>query len=250
MKIYRLKRKGRRKGGCSRRPRKRQNTKQQQPSSMASSEQKTMTLSEAPPSPSHELDVSNGGGDNRTGTLVKGTVDELDSLASQTPLDDTNGGSGEEDEAVMGKETTDDELDKENVGENAEKIQENETGEGNVTSNERVWVDANEVVENAANGFNGVKKCTQEFGNGWIAPEDDDEEDTEDSETIVEILKAIGYSSPFTVGGDVSITFVARRSDGMEVTVDNETLKKTQPQLVIFPLPITRILFLIYVVFP
>lgn len=52
--------------------------------------------------------------------------------------------------------------------------------------------------------------------------------------TITEILKPISYSSSMSNNvQDISVTFMAKRSDGKEVTVDNKFLKANNPLLLI-----------------
>ncbi|GAA0157094.1 hypothetical protein LIER_14433 [Lithospermum erythrorhizon] len=60
-------------------------------------------------------------------------------------------------------------------------------------------------------------------------------DDSKSSSTITEIIKPIGYSSSSlsSDNGEIFITFVAKRSDGKEVTVDNRTLRANYPLLLI-----------------
>lgn len=52
--------------------------------------------------------------------------------------------------------------------------------------------------------------------------------------TITEIIKPISYSSSMSNNvQDISVTFMAKRSDGKEVTVDNKFLKANNPLLLI-----------------
>lgn len=50
---------------------------------------------------------------------------------------------------------------------------------------------------------------------------------------LVKILKPIGYSASISNNTDVSVTFMALRSDGKEVVVDNKFLKAHNPLLLI-----------------
>ncbi|KAM3265922.1 hypothetical protein T459_03049 [Capsicum annuum] len=70
--------------------------------------------------------------------------------------------------------------------------------------------------------------------NGEGDPEERDEA-TEDVYTITELIRPVSYAATFVNDRqeDLSITFLAKRSDGKEMLVDNKFLKMNYPLMLI-----------------
>ncbi|OVA15762.1 Chromo domain/shadow [Macleaya cordata] len=96
-------------------------------------------------------------------------------------------------------------------------------------------------------GQNGIPRRTMEFGDkfemvrvedGEVPLGDDARDknklhDSMNPPSITKIIKPIGYSASISNNvQDVCVTFVAMRSDGKEVVVDNKFLKANNPHLV------------------